>query len=86
MDDAPLADAVLDADRRRDAVGRAIAALPSNQRAAVVLTYHEGVANAEVAAILGVGVKALESLLVRGRQALTRALGAAGQSNEDTTP
>jgi DNA-directed RNA polymerase specialized sigma24 family protein len=36
------------------------------------------VSNAEAASILGIGVKALESLLVRARQALTHALAGKG--------
>lgn len=82
-DDAPLADDALDAERQRRAVARAISLLPDKQRAAIVLTYHEGAANAEAADILGIGVKALESLLVRARQALTRALAAEGLLGED---
>lgn len=81
-DDSPLADAALDADRRRQAVARAIFALPDRQRAAIVLTYHEEASNAEAADILGVGVKALESLLVRARQSLSRALAAEGLAEE----
>jgi len=41
-DDAPLADSLIDAGRRRDAVQAAILSLPDRQRAAIVLTYHEG--------------------------------------------
>lgn len=77
-DETPPADAMIDAERRRIAVAAAIRALPDRQRAAIVLTYHEGVSNAEAAAILGMGVKALESLLVRARQALTRTLAGQG--------
>lgn len=86
IDHAPLADVALDAGRRQQAVGRAIAALPDKQRAAIVLTYHEGVANAEAAEILGLGVKALESLLVRAREALTRRLAAEGYLEEERRP
>lgn len=73
-DDHPAADALIDAERRRVAVQAAILALPDRQRAAIVLTYHEGVSNAEAASILGIGVKALESLLVRARQGLSQRL------------
>lgn len=76
-DETPPVDALIDAERRRAAVQAAILALPDRQRAAIVLTYHEGVSNAEAATILGLGVKALESLLVRARQNLARRL--AGQ-------
>jgi RNA polymerase sigma-70 factor (ECF subfamily) len=77
-DEAPGADELFDAARRGEAVAAAIQSLPDRQRAAIVLTYHEGVANAEAAEILGIGVKALESLLVRARHALTRALAEKG--------
>lgn len=77
-DDAPLADVAIDADRRRAGVAAAIQALPDRQRAAIVLTYYEGVSNAEAAQILGLGVKAVESLLVRARQGLSKALAAKG--------
>ena len=81
-DEAPPADATIDAERRRAAVAAAVQALPDRQRAAIVLTYHEVVPNAEAAAILGIGVKALESLLVRARQALSRALADQGLLGE----
>jgi RNA polymerase sigma-70 factor (ECF subfamily) len=77
-DAAPLADARLDEARRQAAVADAVRALPDRQRAAIVLTYYEGVPNAEAAAILGLGVKAVESLLVRARQVLTRTLARQG--------
>jgi RNA polymerase sigma-70 factor (ECF subfamily) len=78
VDEAPLADAAIDAERRRAAVAGAIRALPDRQRAAIILTYYENVPNAEAAAILGLGVKALESLLVRARRALARSLADKG--------
>jgi len=77
-DDGPPADAMIDAERRRAAVHEAILALPDRQRAAIILTYHEGVSNAEAASILGIGVKALESLLVRARQGLSQRLARLG--------
>ena len=77
-DEGPPADAVIDEARRREAVAAAIHALPDRQRAAIVLTYYEGASNAEAASILGLGVKALESLLVRARQGLTQQLARQG--------
>src|SRR4051812_456534 len=73
-DAAPPADGRLDEARRHAAVADAVRALPDLQCAAIVLTYYEGVPNAEAAAILGLGVKAVESLLVRARRGLTRNL------------
>jgi len=73
-DDAPAADAMIDEERRRRAVAEAMQRLPDRQRAAIVLTYYEGLSNADAASTLGVGVKALESLLVRARSSLNRRL------------
>jgi RNA polymerase sigma-70 factor (ECF subfamily) len=81
-DDAPGADVLIDEQRRRNAVAAAMQALPDRQRAAIVLTYYEGVSNAEAAATLGIGVKALESLLVRARQGLGRNLAEQGLLQE----
>jgi RNA polymerase sigma-70 factor (ECF subfamily) len=82
VDEGPAADAVMDAARRQAAVAAAIDALPDRQRAAIVLTYYEGVPNAEAAEILGIGIKALESLLVRARQGLCRSLAQKGMLRE----
>ncbi|MGQ0660607.1 sigma-70 family RNA polymerase sigma factor [Sphingosinicella sp.] len=82
VDEALPADVAIDGERRRAAVAASIHALPDRQRAAIVLTYYEGVPNAEAASILGIGVKALESLLVRARQALTRSLAGKGLLTE----
>lgn len=51
-------------------VRRSIASLPERQRAAFVLCFYEERSNKEAAAILGVSVKAVESLLVRARRQL----------------
>ena len=77
-DESPPADVQLDQARRQAAVAAAVRALPDRQRAAIVLTYYEGVPNAEAAAILGLGVKAVESLLVRARQGLVQILARQG--------
>lgn len=69
-DPAPAADVDLETQARDRKVAAAIAALPDRQRAAVVLTYQEGLSNAAVAAQLGVSVSALEALLVRARRSL----------------
>ena len=81
-DDSPSADVLIDEARRQAAVAAAMQALPDRQRAAIVLTYYEGVSNAEAAAVLGIGVKALESLLVRARQGLSRSLVQMGMLQE----
>ena len=55
----------------------ALDSLPDRQRQAVVLRHIEGMTNPEIAAILEIGVEAVESLTARGKRALSLAL--AGQ-------
>jgi RNA polymerase sigma-70 factor (ECF subfamily) len=55
-------------------VTMAIAELPARQRTAIVLTYGDGMSNAQVAEILDTTVSAVETLLVRGKQNLRRVL------------
>ena len=69
-DPQPLADAGITAEQQSDAVGRALASLAPRQREAIVLTYYQELPNREAAALMGIGVDALESLLARGRRAL----------------
>ncbi|MDR6510214.1 RNA polymerase sigma-70 factor (ECF subfamily) [Novosphingobium capsulatum] len=69
-DTAPLADAALAAQAQSRAVADAVAALPERQREAIVLVHYQELSNIEAAAVLGVSVEALESLLSRGRRAL----------------
>ena len=58
-------------------VGRAMAHLPDEQREAIVLVLVEGFAYKEAAEIIGCPMGTLTSRLVRGREALLRALGEA---------
>ncbi|WP_371396084.1 sigma-70 family RNA polymerase sigma factor [Fretibacter rubidus] len=60
--------------QRRQTVDSALAALPDNQRAAMVLCYYQYMSQTEAAEILGVSVKAYESLLSRARRQLSRTL------------
>ena len=73
-DPAPGAGERAERDEREKLVAAAIANLPPRQRAAIALTYGEGMSNAQVADILGASVSAVETLLVRGKQNLRRAL------------
>ncbi len=57
-------------DRRR--LHAALGRLPPNQRDAVLLCHQQGMSNREAATVLGVGVRALESLLARARRALRK--------------
>lgn len=74
-DSAPVASELAESDERERLLQRAIAELPDRQRTAIVLTYSEGMSNAQVADILDTSVSAVETLLVRGKQNLRRALG-----------
>jgi RNA polymerase sigma-70 factor (ECF subfamily) len=73
-DPTPLAGESAAAAERDRRLAAAITELPGRQRAAIVLTYAEGMSNAQVAEILDTTVSAVETLLVRGKQNLRRAL------------
>lgn len=75
-DDAPLADAQIEADEQTGSARALIAALPERQRAAIVLTYYEECSNAAAAQALDMNIKAFESLLLRARTALRTAYAA----------
>ena len=49
-------------------VAAALAGVSDAQRTALVLTYYEGLKNADAAEVMGIGVKAFESLLLRARR------------------
>jgi RNA polymerase sigma-70 factor (ECF subfamily) len=72
--DEPSADVATERRERDVAVRRAIADLPERQRAAILLTYDEGLSNNQAAEALGTSVGALELLLVRARRTLREAL------------
>jgi RNA polymerase sigma-70 factor (ECF subfamily) len=77
-DDAPLADALIEAGERDGLARRLVLALPERQRAAIVLTYYEELSNAEAAEAMEMNIKAFESLLHRARAALRQAFAAQG--------
>lgn len=69
-DPAIAADARLEAAERDRRLAAAIEVLPERQRAAIALTYQEGLSNAEVAAVLDTSVSGVETLLVRAKRTL----------------
>jgi RNA polymerase sigma-70 factor (ECF subfamily) len=73
-DVAPGVEARLIAADRLAALEAALAQLPERQRQAVVLRHIEGLANPEIAAVLDLGVEAVESLTARGKRALAAIL------------
>lgn len=78
LDDAPevadgsagAAAALIEADRMA-ALQAALDTLPERQRQAVVLRHIEGLSNPEIAAVMDIGVEAVESLTARGKRSLT---------------
>lgn len=81
LDDAPeIADSAQGAEGqlqeadRMAALEAALAELPDRQRQAVVLRHLEGMTNPEIAAIMEIGVEAVESLTARGKRSLSAVL------------
>lgn len=73
-DGTPSAEAgMIEADRML-ALNAALAHLPDRQREAVVLRHIEGLTNPEIAAVMEIGVEAVESLTARGKRALAAIL------------
>ena len=57
---------------RMDALQIALLSLPDRQRQAVVLRHIEGLSNPEIASIMDISARAVESLTARGKFALTQ--------------
>lgn len=74
---------VLFEKERQAALEGAIQTLPDRQKAALNLCFYEGLSNKDAAEILGVSVKALESLLVRAKAVLKEDLSKRGVLNEE---
>lgn len=73
-EEAPSALEVMMQADRMSALDAALACLPERQRAAVVLRHIEGLSNPEIAAMLDLGVEAVESLTARGKRRLAELL------------
>lgn len=73
-DGAPGVEARMIRAESLSALDRALAALPERQRQAVVLRHVEGYSNPDIAAMMGVGVEAVESLTARGKRRLAEIL------------
>lgn len=70
MDNAPNAEAELVHREIANEIDRALATLPHRQRAAIVLTYFEGMSAKLAGEALEVSVEAIESLLARAKKTL----------------
>lgn len=73
-DDAPLAEARLDDQRRAIVLHRALSDLPGALKAPLLLATLEGRSHAEVASILGITPKAVETRIARARKKLADTL------------
>jgi len=73
-DPTPGAPEALQEAARVHALQGALDTLPDRQRQAVVLRHIEELGNPEIAEIMDISVEAVESLLARGKRALTAAL------------
>lgn len=77
---------LIEADRMA-ALDAALAGLPERQRQALVLRHLEGLSNPEIAAVMDIGVEAVESLTARAKRALAALLqgrrGALGYADGD---
>ncbi|MBS0125406.1 RNA polymerase sigma factor [Thetidibacter halocola] len=69
-DGAPSAIDGMQAQARAEALQAALMQLPDRQRQAVVLRHIEGLSNPEIAQIMDIGPRAVESLTARGKRAL----------------
>ncbi|WP_082201389.1 RNA polymerase sigma factor [Paraburkholderia phenoliruptrix] len=82
VDPAALPDVRLAARARDERIRAALAALPARQREALVLCYYQEMSNIDAAALMGITVDALESLLARARRNLRVQLAGSGLSKD----
>ena len=73
-DPAPGVAAALQEDQRLRALSDALATLPDRQAQAVALRHLEGLSNPEIAAMMDITPRAVESLTARGKRALAALL------------
>ena len=73
-DGADSVEQTLQDKARSEALQTALLRLPDRQRQAVILRNIEGLANPEIASIMGISVEAVESLTARGKRALRKQL------------
>lgn len=77
------AEEALEMKRNKENIDACIGELPESQQTALALCFYEGVSNREAAEIMGVSVKALESLLMRAKASLRSKL--AGERGKEET-
>jgi RNA polymerase sigma-70 factor (ECF subfamily) len=69
-DEKPGADVLLDVHQKQALLERLICELPERQQLAINLCFYEGLSNNDAAQIIGVRVKALQSLIMRAKTTL----------------
>lgn len=70
VDETPSVADGMQAQARADALQAALDQLPERQKQAVILRHIEGLSNPEIAQIMDIGPRAVESLTARGKRAL----------------
>ena len=70
VDERENADQALQRHQEQQALEREIAALPERQRTALNLCFDEGLSNQDAADVMGVNLKALQSLIMRAKTTL----------------
>ncbi|MFW2544656.1 RNA polymerase sigma factor [Primorskyibacter sp. 2E107] len=70
VDETPSAAAAMQSRARAQALQGALDQLPDRQRQAVILRHIEGLSNPEIAQIMDIGPRAVESLTARGKRML----------------
>jgi RNA polymerase sigma-70 factor (ECF subfamily) len=70
LDDAPSVSAQMQTRARMVALSDALAQLPDRQAQAVSLRHLEGLSNPDIAQIMDISVRSVESLTARGKRAL----------------
>lgn len=73
-DAAPSVATQMQQRARAEALQGALDALPDRQKQAVILRHIEGLSNPEIAEIMDIGARAVESLTARGKRALEAVL------------
>lgn len=82
-DENPEQDEEMQRSEEQRGLEHAIGELPERQQQALNLCFYDGFTNKEAAEILGVGVKALESLLMRAKAGLKQTLIDKGLIDEE---
>src|SRR6266508_1114982 len=75
-DDRATTDELMMREQEQKMVEKEIATLPERQRIALNLCFDEGLTNQEAAAVMGVNLKALQSLIMRAKTTLKERLKA----------